>query len=159
VTRLRAVIAALALGGALASCSTIGPQYIVPADHPLTGTAPAWTPTASDVARAERGLRGYLRSLGPQVHDYGNGPLWKRLGDYGRQYVGVMRDGRRVIWINLFATDNAFYEKDLEQKTLVKLHECGDCNAEVYYDLERGTYSDFWESAPLQVTPVSPRVN
>ena len=147
--RLRGVIAAIALACCAGSCASTGPQYIVPAEHPLSGTAPAWTPTASDVARAERGLRGYLRSLGPQVHDYGNGPMWRRLGDYGRQYVGVMRNSRRVIWINLFAVDNPFYEKGLEQKTLVKLHDCGDCNAEVYYDLDRGTYSDFWESAPL----------
>ena len=143
--RLGAAIVILALGG----CASTGPQYIVPADHPLSGTAPAWTPTASDVARAEHGLRRYLRSLGAQVHNYGNGALWSRLGDYGRQYVGVMRNGHRVLWINLFATDNPFYENGLEQKTLIKLHDCGDCNAEVYYDLDRGTYSDFWESAPL----------
>jgi len=134
---------------ALAGCASTGPTYIVPAERPLSGTAPAWTPSAADTARAERGLRSYLRSLGPQVHDYGNGPLWRRLRDYGRQYVGVMRNGHRVIWINLFATDTPFYEKGSEQQTLVKLHECGDCNAEVYFDVERGIYSDFWESTPL----------
>lgn len=147
MTRRRLATLALAVG--LAGCASTGPTYIVPADHPLSGTAPAWTPTTADTARAERGLRPYLRSLGAQVHDYGNGPLWRRLRDYGRQYVGVMRNGHRVIWINLFATDNSFYEPGSEQQTLVKLHECGDCNAEVYYDLERGTYSDFWESTPL----------
>jgi len=133
-----------------AGCASTGPTYIVPADHPFSGLAAAWTPTTADVARAERGLRSYLRSLGPSVvHDYGNGPLWKRLHSFGRQYVGVRRDGRRVIWINLFDTDNPFYEKGSERETLVKLHECGDCNAEVYYDLDRGWYSDFWESTPL----------
>jgi|SRR5689334_6627982 hypothetical protein len=146
MTRLRSlVLFALAM-----SCAATGPTYIVPADKPLSGTAPAWTPTTSDVARAERGLRAYVRSLGPGVvHDYGNGPLWKRLRDYGRQYVGVMRNGRRVIWINLFATDGPFYEPGNEQHTLMKLHDCGDCNAEVYFDVERGVYSDFWESSPL----------
>jgi predicted small lipoprotein YifL len=134
---------------ALAGCASTGPTYIVPAERPLSGTAPAWTPAPADTARAERGLRGYLRSLGAQVHDYGNGPLWRRLRGYGRQYVGVMRNGHRVIWINLFATDTAFYEKGSEQQTLVKLHECGDCNAEVYFDIDRGTYYDFWESTPL----------
>lgn len=132
------------------ACASTGPTYIVPADHPFSGLAAAWTPTPADVARAERGLRSYLRSLGPSVvHDYGKGPLWSRLRSFGRQYVGVRRDGRRVIWINLFDTDNPFYEKGRERETLVKLHECGDCNAEVYFDLDRGWYSDFWESAPL----------
>jgi len=146
MTRLRLLLPfALAM-----SCAATGPTYIVPADKPLSGTAPAWTPTASDVARAERGLRAYVRSLGPGVvHDYGDGPLWKRLRDYGRQYVGVMRNGRRVIWINLFAAGGPFYEPGSEQHTLMKLHDCGDCNAEVYFDVERGIYSDFWESSPL----------
>ena len=141
------VVLVLALA---AGCASTGPTYIVPADHPLSGTAAAWTPAPEDVARAERGLRRYLRSLGPSVvHDYGKGPLWRRLGSFGRQYVGVRRDGRRVIWINLFDVDNPFYEKGSERQSLVKLHECGDCNAEVYFDLDRGYYSDFWESAPL----------
>jgi len=135
---------------ALARCASTGPTYIVPAERPLSGIAPAWTPQPSDVARAEHGLRAYVRSLGPGVvHDYGHGPLWRRLPDFGRQYVGVMRNGRRVVWINLFAVDNPFYEPGSERQTLIKLHECGDCNAEVYFDVERGTYSDFWESAPL----------
>lgn len=138
------------LAAALAGCAATGPTYVVPADHPLAGTAPAWTPQPSDIARAERGLRAYLRSLPPGVvHDYGDGPLWRRLRDFGRQYVGVMRNGRRVVWINLFAVDNPFYEPGSERHTLVKLHECGDCNAEVYFDVDRGSYSDFWESAPL----------
>jgi hypothetical protein len=133
----------------VAGCAATGPTYIVPAERPIRGTAAAWTPAPADVARAERGLRSYVRSLGPQVHDYGHGPLWRRLRSFGRQYVGVMRNGRRTIWINLFAVDNPFYEPGAERETLIKLHECGDCNAEVYYDVERGSYGDFWESAPL----------
>ena len=130
-------------------CAATGPTYIVPADRPIGGTAAAWTPTPAEVARAEHGLRRYVRSLDGQVHDYGHGPLWRRLRDFGRQYVGVMRNGHRVIWINLFSVDNPFYEKGSERYTLIKLHECGDCNAEVYFDVDRGRYSDFWESAPL----------
>lgn len=149
----RRLAVAMLLGAALAAvaagCAS-GPTYIVPADQPLRGTAPAWTPTPADVARAERGLKRYLRSLPPgTVHDFGRGPLWRHLGDYGRQYVGVFRNGDHVIWINLFATDMPFYERGAERRTLVKLHDCGDCNAEVYYDLDRNRYSDFWESTPL----------
>jgi hypothetical protein len=140
-TRGVALFLALAAG-----CAATGPTAIVSAEQPIRGVAAAWTPTPADVARAERGLRAYVRSL---VHDYGHGHLWQRLRDFGRQYVGVMRNGRRVIWINLFAVDNPFYEPGSERHTLIKLHECGDCNAEVYFDVERGTYSDFWESTPL----------
>jgi hypothetical protein len=148
VRRARGVLAlAIALA---AGCAATGPTYVVPAEQPLRGIAPAWTPQAADIARAERGLKPYLRSLGGGVvHDYGHGRLDQRLRDFGRQYVGVMRNGHRVIWINLFATDNPFYERGSERETLIKLHECGDCNAEVYFDVERGSYSDFWESAPL----------
>jgi hypothetical protein len=145
VIRAFVIVCALAAG-----CASTGPTYIVPADNSFRGTAASWTPSEADVARAERGLRAYLRSLGPSVvHDYGKGPLWRRLRDFGRQYVGVRRDGRRVIFINLFDVDNPFYEKGSEKVTLVKLHQCGDCNAEVYYDLDRNLYADFWESAPL----------
>jgi hypothetical protein len=140
---------AVALLGLFAGCASTGPTYVVPADRPLGGTAPAWTPAPADIARAERGLRAYVRSLGSRVRDYGHGPLWRRLRSYGRQYVGVMRNGRRTIWINLFSMDTPFYEPGAERQTLIKVHECGDCNVEVYFDVERGTYSDFWESAPL----------
>jgi hypothetical protein len=143
------IVTLLILSLATAGCSSTGPTYIVQAERPIRGTAAAWTPTSGDVARAERGLRGYLRSLGGKVPDYGHGPLWRRLGSYGRQYVGVMRNGHRVIWINLFSVDAPFYEVGAEQQTLIKVHDCGDCNAEVYFDLERGSYSDFWQSAPL----------
>jgi hypothetical protein len=148
--RRRVRLAGIVLVALLSACAATGPTYIVPAEQPLGGTAPAWTPKPADVARAEHGLRPYLRSLGSGVvHDYGHGPLWRRLGDFGRQYVGVMRNGRRVIWINLFAVDNPFYERGSERRTLIKLHDCGDCNAEVYFDVDRGYYADFWESAPL----------
>ena len=141
-------VAALLLG-AVAGCASTGPTYVVPADRPIRGTAAAWTPEAAEVARAERGLRAYLRSLGGSVHDYGHGPLWRRLGSYGRQYVGVMRNGRRAIWINLFSVEAPFYEAGAERQTLIRVHDCGDCNIEVYFDVDRGTYSEFWESAPL----------
>jgi hypothetical protein len=134
---------------ALVGCSTIGPQYIVPQDKPPAGTAPAWQPTPAEVARAEHGLRRYLRSLGAAVRGYEHGPVWDRLHDYVRQYVGVMRNGHRVIWINLFDTGSSFYDKGAEAQTLLKQHQCGDCNLEVYYDLDANRYSDFWESAPL----------
>jgi hypothetical protein len=143
------IVTLLMLSLATAGCSSTGPTYIVQADQPIRGTAAAWTPGNGDVARAERGLRGYLRSLGRKLPDYGHGPLWRRLGSYGRQYVGVMRNGHRVIWINLFSVDAPFYEAGAEQQTLIKVHDCGDCNAEVYFDVERGSYSDFWQSAPL----------
>jgi hypothetical protein len=141
-------VALLLLVAGPGGCAT-GPTYIVPADQPLAGTAPAWTPTPSEVARAERGLRGFIRSLGSRVYDYGHGPLYRRLGSYGRQYVGIMREGRRAIWINLFDVDSPFYERGSERQTLIKVHACGDCNAEVYYDVDRGVYFDWWESAPL----------
>jgi hypothetical protein len=134
---------------ALAGCSTVGPQYVVPTERPLAGTAPAWTPSSADIARAERGLRPYLRSLGGAVHGYEHGPPWNRLGDYARQYVGVYRNGHRVIWINMFDTTSAFYEKGQETQTLMKQAKCGDCNLEAYFDADTGRYSDFWESAPL----------
>ncbi len=143
-----ASVVALCLA-ALAGCAATGPTYVVPQEQPLRGTAPAWTPSPSDVARAEKGLRSYLRSLGGAVHGYERGPVYRRLGDYGRQYVGVMRNGHRVIWINLFDVGSPFYERGQETQTLVKVHQCGDCNLEVYYDVETGRYSDFWESAPL----------
>ena len=133
----------------LLGCSTLGPQYVVPAERPLNGTAPAWTPSSSDVARAERGLRSYLRSLGGALHGYEHGPPYNRLSDYARQYVGVMRNGHRVIWINLFDTNSPFYERGQESQPLLKQSKCGDCNLEVYFDVDTNRYTDFWESAPL----------
>jgi hypothetical protein len=50
----------------------------------------AWEPSARDVERAENRIAEFLRSKNPH--------LAARLGDYVRQYYGVVRTGRRMIY-------------------------------------------------------------
>ena len=128
--------------GLLVGCASTGPSFIVPEGSTIRGVAPAWTPTEADVARAERGLRAYLRTTAVGRANHVHGPIWQRLGDYGRQYVGVMRNGRRALFINLFWVESPFYQRGDERVTIIQTHDCGDCNAQVYFDVERGVYLD-----------------
>ena len=65
--------------------------------RPSLGPAAAyWTPTTPDIAQLEARLTAYLRpNAHPHLRDQ-----WRRLGDYLRQYLGVERGGRKLIYVN-----------------------------------------------------------
>ena len=57
-----------------------------------------WTPTLDDVAALEAALPAALAA-----RPMGHAPDWSRLGDrWGRQYVGLVRGGRRFVYGNFF---------------------------------------------------------
>jgi hypothetical protein len=102
-----------------------------------------WTPALADVVKLEAGLPTYLRgraarrvaaASGPQTN-----PLWKRAPGYKRQYVGVRRRGRAVIYANFFceASPNVDWHREP-----VDVDDGGDCYFQVEYDVTTGRFDN-----------------
>jgi hypothetical protein len=56
-----------------------------------------WTPTTSDLSQLEARLPDYLRAH-PHARRFDQ---WRNLGAYLRQYLGIERAGRRLIYVNV----------------------------------------------------------
>jgi hypothetical protein len=72
-----------------------------------------WEPSIDDVSRAEECIRQFLVSVQhdpkldtDQKEDAAF--ILKNLGEYRRQYVGIVVDGEKHIWCNLFFFDDSF---------------------------------------------------
>jgi hypothetical protein len=117
-----------------------------------------WTPSVPEVMKMEERLPGYLREQldsppprrGPRARGHGgrrdlleppprvNPPLWKRVFAYKRQYVGLVKRGRHVIWGNFFCdTPRADWRHEP-----VSVDDGGDCYFQVEYDVDTGRFSE-----------------
>jgi hypothetical protein len=74
---------------------------------PAPGEA-AWTPASGDIARLEAALAGAIQAR-PEIRrsHFPGDPDWTRVPQgWRRQYVGIVRDGRRFIYGNFFPRSN-----------------------------------------------------
>jgi hypothetical protein len=101
-----------------------------------------WSPTLDDVAALEAALPAALaaRPLGPA-------PDWSRLSDsWGRQYVGLVRGGRRFVYGNFFPRTVVGDDEAGQWRTQpVEICDGGPSFFGVEYDVEAGriTHLDF----------------
>jgi hypothetical protein len=58
-------------------------------------TAEYWTPSESDVLVLENGLAPYLEHINSDRFNREEAPVWERLDEYNRQYIGILLDGKR----------------------------------------------------------------
>lgn len=58
-----------------------------------------WSPTEADIRTLELGLPAYLQENESAFY-MTETLVWERLNEYNRQYVGIVLDGRRVIYAN-----------------------------------------------------------
>lgn len=94
----------------------------------------SWTPGKDDVLKLEEKIESYLKKAAVKRSPQ----LWSKLAPYKRQYLGLMRNNRRVIYVNFFC--DAF-KKDW--KTVpVAVNDGGDCFFNVTYDVDRTTFDD-----------------
>jgi hypothetical protein len=100
--------------------------------------AEAWTPTLADVLALEQKLPGHLRE---NYESRRKEPLWKRAPGYKRQYLGITRQGRRVIHANLFCQVPGSRVSDWHTVAVV-VEDGGDCYFSIEYDVQRGTFRD-----------------
>ncbi len=91
-----------------------------------------FTPDKSTIIALESRLPAYLRSKAPA----GSGPR-KRLRDYRRQYLGVRRDGKRLVFANFFCET---HRTDWTRKPIA-VDDGGDCYFQVLYNPKRRSFS------------------
>lgn len=72
-----------------AQCSRLAPRE---------KDGPFWAPSVAQIEELERGLPAYLRKQGHAKHA-------AELGTYLRQYVGFVRAGRKLIYLNAFSAE------------------------------------------------------
>ena len=91
-----------------------------------------WTPTAEDVRRLEAALPAALRAAAPMVKT--------PLKEYFRQYLGVVREGRRLVLV--FAIHEPSLE-EIEEELLKEprlVNDGGDAYIDGVYDAAKGTF-------------------
>lgn len=97
-----------------------------------------WLPTDADVAALEAALPSFLRTAEhPWLRP--DPPIWERLPDYQRQYLGIIENGEQVIHANFFC-DTLGIDW---QEEYVLVEDGGDCFFRVKYQVERGEFYDF----------------
>ena len=92
-----------------------------------------WTPGKSEIIKLEAGIKSYLKKAAAKRSPN----LWSKLAKYKRQYIGIVRNGRKVIFSNFFC--QSF---DIDWKlTPVAVDDGGDCFFTVLYDSTSATFS------------------
>jgi hypothetical protein len=99
----------------------------------VTDEKEAWTPDRNSVLKLEERIESYLKKAAAKRSP----GLWSKLAKYRRQYIGVTRSGRKVIFVNFFC--DAF---DADWKTRpVVVDDGGDCFFNLLYDPVSSTFS------------------
>ena len=94
-----------------------------------------WTPTEDDVIILEERIVEYL-SQNATLFNY-HEPVWERIGDYQRQFIGIQRNGSKIIYGNYFC-DNL--GKNWRQEFFNVL-DGGNCYFQVEYDVQQGIFT------------------
>lgn len=98
------------------------------------GAEAYWTPVETDILALEAQLAPYLQQNAPQ--DY-PGPLLA-LGEYKRQYIGFVREGKQLIFANFFCETHG---QDWQQ-LFIAVEDGGPCYFEIVYDPQTGSFSE-----------------
>jgi len=93
-----------------------------------------WIPSADEIIKLEEDLTGYLSQN--SSYFFSQPPAWERLDEYQRQYVGLERESKQIIYGNFFC-DNLGLDW---QETFVVVDDGGDCYFQVEYDMESGLF-------------------
>lgn len=96
-----------------------------------------WTPTAADVAKLEAGLTTFLQGAeNPWLRT--DPPIWDRVPQYHRQYLGIVQDGEEIIYANFFC--RAYGEE--WQTEYVFVMDGGDCFFQLKYNPQIDEFFD-----------------
>lgn len=100
------------------------------------GASGYWTPGREDVLQLEERLPAFLQtSPDPRSPD-----LWQKLARYKRQYVGVIENGTRKIFVSAFCDTMGVDWK----REPVAVADGGDCFFEVQYEPDSGAFVDLY---------------
>jgi hypothetical protein len=108
-------------------------QELVPNDWGVQAQG-YWTPAREDILRLESNVSIYLRETARDKAP----DLERKLRFYKRQYAGIMRDGRRLVFCNYFCDAVGI---DWVSKPVIIL-DSGDCFFQVEWDVATKTFSN-----------------
>ena len=98
-------------------------------------TAEYWTPSEKDVLALEDGLISYLQNNSDRFYET---PVWEKLDDYNRQYIGIILEGKRIIYANFFCNSTG---RDWRKEFILVL-DGGECFFQFKYDVDSGEFFD-----------------
>ena len=92
-----------------------------------------WSPDEAEVRALERKLPGFLKDSAPKR----SADLHEKVRNYRRQYLGVVKEGTKLVYINAFCRAEATWDKDI-----VSVDDGGDCYFQVYWNPATGAFSE-----------------
>jgi hypothetical protein len=93
-----------------------------------------WKPTSDDVLLIEKNIIDFLIQNSQEF--YWQPPVWQRLDEYKRQYIGLEREGRKFIFGNYFCENG---DEDWRKELMFAI-DGGECYFQVEFDLESGSF-------------------
>lgn len=94
-----------------------------------------WSPAENHILALEGGVSAYLQE-NPASFFSMEQPVWERLGEYNRQYIGVVQDGRKIVYANYFCNS---METDWK-RDFVLVMDGGACYFQFKYDVESAEF-------------------
>lgn len=95
-----------------------------------------WTPAEEDIRALESGLALFLQENPDRLHSQ-ELPVWERLDEYNRQYIGIVLNGNQIIYANYFCDSVGDWKKQF-----VFVMDGGDCFFQFQYDVDTAEYFD-----------------
>lgn len=96
-----------------------------------------WTPVEENILALEDALGAYLQD-NPDRFRNSETPVWERLNEYNRQYIGIILDGKQIIYANYFCDS---VESDWK-KDFVFVMDGGECFFQFKYEVESAEFFD-----------------
>ena len=107
-------------------------------DWIFPGDAEYWSPTKADVRALESGLPAYLQENQSAFY-MTDAPIWEQLDGYNHQYIGIVLEGRKVIYASYLCqrgTDTEWKEQ------FIFVADGGACYFQFKYDASTGEFYD-----------------
>ena len=105
---------------------------------PTDADAEYWSPTKADVRALEGGLPAYLQENKSAFY-MTDALVWEQLGEYNRQYIGIVLEGRKVIYANYLCQNGAATEW---KEQFIFVADGGACYFHFMFDTSTGEFYD-----------------
>ena len=108
-------------------------EWLVASGEPIE----YWTPSEQDVLSLENELTVFLQQ-NADLFVLQDIPVWERLDEYNRQYVGLILDGQNIVYANYFCRSIGTEWK----QDFVFVLDGGACYFQFKYDADSGEFFD-----------------
>ena len=92
-----------------------------------------WSTNATDILAVEDGVTTFLQEN--ESAFFTDIPVWQRLNEYKRQYIGVILDGKKIIYANFFCSDQPDWKENF-----VLVMDGGACYFQFNFDPNTGEF-------------------